>query len=369
MVFRANSKDIHKLLSSVFPAVPGRTTLQILEKFLVETDSGLLTVTASDEQIRLKASIPVESDQNIAAVIDAKFLLDLVSSFQDTTVTCQKESDTQLILKTDTGNYEVSYSSADEYPPLKVDDQDTIIELDGQILKSAIDTGAFAITKGAMRVAMQGMSVELTDAGLRFVMTDGHRLVKIVKNNIIFENEDQFTIPERAVTVLPKILHDGAISIRMNKRSAHFKLGAVELFTRLIDEKFPDYNSVIPVQNENHLFLNREALLRSIERMLIFRSGAQPLVKLTIEADSVEVSSEDIDRGSNAKDVLPCNYQGTPMTIGFNTTYLRDVLTHIRAAEVVIKMSTPSRAAVIEPAVQPEDENLLMLLMPLRLNV
>jgi DNA polymerase-3 subunit beta len=145
-------------------------------------------------------------------------------------------------------------------------------------------------------------------------------------------------------------------------------MGDIEFITLLISEKYPAYNSVIPLENENLLKVKTSEIQSSVRRMLLFSSSNSKQVKFALTKDNLEVSSEDIDRGSNAVENILCDYKGETMEIGFNTAYVNDVLSHVNSEDVVFKLHSPTKACIIEPSKTKDTEELLLLLMPVRLN-
>jgi DNA polymerase-3 subunit beta len=271
-------------------------------------------------------------------------------------------------LKTDFGTYNIGYSSHDDFPAIPSVNRDKEIVISGNDLKRAIDQTSFAMSKEDMRPAMTGTLFEFSTDGLRFVTTDGHRLVKYVFKNIKAEKNEQYIIPERAISVLSKLLSESDVKIYLSKTHISFQMGELEFITRLIGEKYPAYGSVIPLENENIMKIKTSELLSSVKRMLLFSSSNSKQVKFTLKKDNLEVSAEDIDRGSNAVENILCDYKGEAMEIGFNTAYVNDVLSHVNNEEVIFKLHSPTKACIVEPSKIKDTEELLLLLMPVRLN-
>jgi len=219
-----------------------------------------------------------------------------------------------------------------------------------------------------MRPAMTGTLLEFSTDGLRFVTTDGHRLVKFVNKNFKSKTEEQYIVPERAISVLAKLLDESDVKIYLSKSNASFHLGDLEFVSRMIGEKYPAYNSVIPLENENKLFVNRAELNSTIRRMMLFSSSSSKQVKFSISSNNLEVSAEDIDHGSDAVENIACKYDGDSLDIGFNTAYVNDILSHVDEENVVFKLHSPTKACIIVPETEKEDEDLMLLLMPVRLN-
>lgn len=368
MEFKVNSEILEKLLSRIIPAVPARTPMPILENFLFEIKDGALTVSATDLEIALRSSINVASDENISMVVPARLLYDIIRSLKETQINFQTDGNAKLKLTTDNGVYNIGFSPAEDFPEIPSVSRDKEISISGKDLKKAIDQTSFAMSKEDMRPAMTGTLFEFTPEGLKFVATDGHRLVKFINKNIKTGADEQYIVPERAIAVLSKLLGEQDVKLYLSKTNVSFVSGELEFISRLIGEKYPAYNSVIPMENENTLIINRTELNDSIKRMMLFSSSSSKQVKFSIDKNNLEVSAEDIDLGSNAVENIKCEYDGDKMDIGFNTQYVSDILNHVNDDTVLFKLHSPTKACIIEPVQVPEDEELMLLLMPVRLN-
>ena len=374
MEFKVNSKELEKLLTKIIPAVPTRTPMSILENFLFEIKDGSLTINATDLEISMKSSINIVSDENVSLVVPAKLIHDILRSLGDTTVYFEITQNGKLNLKTDNGEYSISYLDAQEFPeiPTFPTEADDIYEvgMSGLELKSALDITSFAMSKEEMRPAMMGTFLEFNNDGLRFVATDGHRLVNLFKKNVITEIDDQYVIPEKAISVLQKILDEKDIKIFFSKTHMSFKLNDIELITRLIGQKYPDYKSVIPLENEFDLKLKTKEIHTAIKRMMLFSSASSTKrVKFAISENNLEISAEDIDMGNSGKESVMCEYNGSPIEIGFNSQYVNDILSHLTSEkEIIFKLHSATKAVIIVPSESKENQELMMLVMPVRLN-
>lgn len=375
MEFKVNSKELEKLLGKIIPAVPTRTPMPILENFLFEVKDGLLTIYATDLEISLKSSLSIATEDNIKLVVPARLLNDIVRSLSDTTIHFKLTSNKKINLTTDTGKYVISYLDPDEFPeiPSVTDDKNVKdineVVINGIELRQAFEKTSFAMSKEEMRPAMMGTLFEFTDDGLRFVTTDGHRLVNLLKKNIRANFNQQYVVPERAVSVLLKILDEKDVKIYLTKSYVSFKLNDIELITRLIAQKYPDYNSVIPLENEFALKINTKEIHNSIKRMMLFSTSTTRRVKFSIGKDLVEISAEDLDIGASGEEKVVCEYQGDDLEIGFNSAYVNDVLNHMSDnEEIIFKLHSPTKAVIIVPVEKKENQDLMMLLMPVRLN-
>lgn len=375
MEFKINSKELEKHLSKIFPAVPTRTPMKILENFLLDINDGLLTIYATDMEISLKSFMNVVADENIKIVLPAKLLVDIVKSLKETTINFEvHQKNKKVNLLTETGKYSISYLDAGEFPEIpevKEDEKQeiNIIEINGEELKKAIEKTAFAMSKEEIRPALVGTLFEFSEEGLRFVTTDGHRLVNLLKKNVKAPIKKQYVVPERAINVLSRILDEKEVKAYFTNTYASFKLNDIELISRLISHKYPDYSSVIPLENEYILKVKTLELNDTIKRMMIFSTSNTRRVKFSIKSESIEISAEDVDTGSSGEERVNCEYKGEPMDIGFNSQYMNDILTHLSdSEEVVFKLHSPTKAVIIEPVEKKEDVDIMMLLMPVRIN-
>jgi len=376
MEFKVNSKELEKLLTKIIPAVPTRTPMPILENFLFEIKDGSLTIYATDLEISLKSSINIVAEENINLVIPAKLTYDILRSLGDTTVHFEITKKGKVNITTDNGEYSISYLDPDEYPeipafPTEGTPTDDIYEVDinGIELKNALDVSSFAMSKEEMRPAMMGTLFEFGENGLRFVATDGHRLANILKTNITPDINEQYVVPEKAISVLQKILDEKDIKMYLSKTHISFKLNDIELITRLIGQKYPDYKTVIPLENEFDMKLKTKDIHTSIKRMMLFSTSNTRRVKFSINTNNLEISAEDIDMGNFGKENIECEYNGRPLDIGFNSGYVNDILSHLtNEKEIIFKLHSPTKAVIILPKEQKENQDLMMLIMPVRLN-
>lgn len=375
MEFKVNSKELEKLLGKIIPAVPTRTPMPILENFLFEVKDGQLTIYATDLEISLKSSLNIVTDENVKLVVPARLLNDIVRSLKDTTIHFKLTSNKKINLTTDTGKYSIGYLDPEEFPEIpsigtegNAKDINEVI-ISGTELKEAFEKSSFAMSKEEMRPAMMGTLFEFGEEGLRFVTTDGHRLVNLCKKNIKPDFNQQYVVPERAVSVLIKVLDEKEVKMHLTKSYISFKLNDIELISRLIAQKYPDYISVIPMENEFLMKVNAKEIHESIKRMMLFSTSSTRRVKFSIKKETVDISAEDLDIGASGEEKVPCNYNGEDLEIGFNSAYVNDILNHMSSEEeITFKLHSPTKAVIIEPVVKKENQELLMLLMPVRLN-
>lgn len=216
---------------------------------------------------------------------------------------------------------------------------------------------------------MTGVYVSLDFNKLTFVSTDAHKLVRYNFQNVKSEVSTSFIIPKKALNLLKNALpENGEVTMSFDKANAFFTFGDTHLVCRLIDARYPDYNAVIPVDNPNTLTIKRTDLLSSLKRIAIYANKTTNQVILDISPDSLTISAQDLDFSNEANEQLSCNYEGSPVRIGFNAKFLIEMLSVLESDEVKMELSTPSRAGILLPTEEPEGENILMLVMPVMLS-
>ncbi len=376
MNFKVNSKELEKALSKVFPAVPTKTPVQILENFYFDISDGILSIYGTDLELAAKTTLNIVADGNFRCVISARRLYDTIRSFNDTIVYFDVLEDTKRIkISWEKGEYLLSYISAQEFPeiptfPSTEDESVFSVSINGIDMKYAIEKTLFAVSKESFRPAMMGVLFEFSEEGLRFVSTDGHRLISLLFKNYSVEQPESYVVSSDVITILQKVLDDGEIKMFFTKSHIAFRLNDIEIIARLIDERYPDYKSIIPLENEFEFIFKPSELLPSVKRV---SSVAEALKKVNfnlVEEGDIEINTDDSEMGNFAMEKINGSYKGEDMIIAFNGNYLIEILSHLSDIEQVsMKLRMPNKPVLISPVDEEENRELTMLLMPLRLNV
>lgn len=261
----------------------------------------------------------------------------------------------------------VGHDGAD-YPALPELSDSVSVETDGALLKRAITKTSFAVSRDALRPAMMGIYFQIGRESGKAVATDGHRLVKLQLDHLGSSEDMDFIVPEKAVSLAAKVATDDSCTLTVDSGYAGFDFGDSRVLARLIDEPYPNYQAVIPVDNDKKMTANKDTMLAAVKRVALYSSTMTNQIRLSVEKDSVVISAEDLERASAANETVPCDYDGDSLVIGFNATYLTEVLSNIDAEDVLFEFSSPNRAGVVTPANQKEGETMMMLIMPVMLN-
>lgn len=373
MKFTTSSVTLRDALTTVGGAVPSKSTLPILECILFERDGDTLRLSATDLEISIVQRVAVQFESNGSpkgnrVAVPAKRLLDTLRALPDLPIEFASDDDFGVTLRTDQGMYKMVGHDGADYPALPELAGEQRIETDGSLLRRAIQKTSFAVSKDALRPAMMGIYFQIQPDQGRAVATDGHRLVKLTLEEMTSSTPMSFIVPEKAMTLAGRIATDEPCSIIVDGGHVCFEFSHSRVLARLIDEAYPNYEAVIPVENDRRLLVNRASLLAAVKRVGLYSSSMTNQIRLKIKDNTVEVSAEDIERSSEARETVLCEYDSGELVIGFNAIYLNEVLGNLDADDVVFEFSSPNRAGVVTPQEQQAGEDIMMLIMPVMLN-
>jgi len=371
MKFIVNSAYLLKQLSNINGVITTNPVVPILENFLFELDKGGLTVTASDLQTSMITDLQVESKEKGNIAVPARILLDTLKNLPEQPVTFSIDESTYSIeIISDNGRYKLSGENATDFPKVPNVSNDFSAEISTEVLARAVNNTIFATSNDELRPAMTGVYVNLGDKNTTFVATDGHRLVRYRRSDVKSDNGTSIIIPRKALNLLKATLpsENTEVSLSFNVSNAFFKFGNIRMICRLIDERFPDYENVIPSGNNIKMTIDRTDLLGALKRISIYANKTTHQVRLKITGSELQISAEDLDFSNEANERLSCEHEGEDIEIGFNAKFLIEMLTNIDADQIRLNMSAPNKAGVIVPAEKDKGEDILMLVMPVMLN-
>jgi len=368
MKFSVSSNELNKGLSAVIGAVPSKATLPILETILFESEDGKLKLTATDLEISIIEYIDADIEEDGAVAIPARRLLETLRQLPKIPVFFEVDERRNINFRTDKGNYKLVGDDADEFPEVPNLDDGTLINTTTQLMNNAIHKTLFAVSSDDLRPAMMGVYFQIGTEESKFVATDGHRLVKYTNKDITADKDVNFIVPDKALNLIQKTIDGDECDLTVTEDHARFKSGGTIVITRLINEQYPNYDSVIPRDNDKFLTISKEQMLSTVKRVAIFSSTTTRQIRLQLSSDKLTIRAEDLDMSSEAKETISCEYSDEEMEIGFNAKYLGDVLSNIDDEEVTFEFSSPNRAGIVKPSEENENEDILMLVMPVMLN-
>ena len=373
MRFTISSSLLSNRLQTLSKVINSKNALPILDSFLFEVYNNQIVITASDSETVMKSTLTLdECDGEGTFAVPNRTILDAVKELAEQPLTFDVDTEKCIIqISYQNGIYKFTTQNADEYPRSQsIPDGATVISVDAAILSDNITRSIFATAQDELRPVMNGIYFDLTPEGLAIVASDGHKLVRNKNFSIKSDIPASFIMPKKPADLLKNVLakDSGDVVIKFDDRSAEISFSDGMLACRLIEGRYPNYNSVIPQNNPNQLTIDRKSLIGTLRRVLPSASESSQRIRFHLETGKLVLSSEDIDFATSAKEEIACEYTGQNMNIGFKGSSLTEILNNLDSDEVIIQLADPSRAGIIIPAEQPENEDVLMLIMPMLLN-
>jgi DNA polymerase-3 subunit beta len=371
MQFIVSSSLLLKNLSQISGVVSTNPVIPILENFLIDVADGVLIATASDLQTTAKISIPVEADEAGTIAVPAKIFLETLRNLPEQPISVTIDEETYSIeITSENGRYKVSGANSVDFPRVPAVANAFSISMEANSLNRALSNTLFATSNDEMRPSMSGVFLQLKSDKTVFAATDGHRLVRYQRADLISPNETSILLPRKALQIVKALLPSDKTLLKLNFNSsnAFFEFGNIELICRLIDERFPEYENAIPLNNLNVMTVERLELLNSLKRISIYSNKATNQVRFSIKATELQISAEDVDYSNEASEKLSCEYNGEEMEIGFSSKLMMEMLNNISSNLVDLEMSAPNKAALLIPKTLEDGEEILMLIMPVMLN-
>ncbi len=377
MKFRVNNKYFQQAVQNIVGVVPLKTTVPILADILLELEGNQLKLTGTDLEVSISTTIEVQGESDGSVAVPARMLFEVVKELPDIPLEfeCASEDGGPVTLSTEQGFYRLAGESKEEFPrisvlPESMNGSQTPLTVDAQHFDRMANKALFAVSTDELRTTLMGVFLQVLGDEMRIVATDGHRLVKVEDKTFRSPGfQGETIVPTKALNLLSKNIR-GVEKLNLSLSEDHilFDLGPTTIFSKSIEGQFPSYERVIPIDNDKELIVNRELLSAAVRRVAIFSNSITHQIRLSVAPGTLGVQSEDIEFGGEAKETLESQYSGEPFEVGYNANYLLDVLRHLDTEEVIFKLKDSLSAGLIYPGVQSENEETLMVLMPIRLN-
>jgi DNA polymerase-3 subunit beta len=371
MKFIAPSNELLQHLLTVNGAIISKPIIPILENFLFSIENGKLTIFSTDLDTSMTTELAVESKEDMRVAVPSKMVIDILRTLPDQPVTFNVDNDSYGIeVINNNGRYKMAGLNGTDFPTLPEKSGEGTFNVPSNVLLRAISKTLFAAGNDELRLNLTGLFVEMKEDYVNFVATDANKLVRFTRKDIKPGVEHNFIIPKKPLNLLKTALpnDETMVTIDYNRSNVFFTFGTTQLIARLLDEKYPDYNAVIPTDNANTLTISRSDFLNSISRISLFASKATHQIRLKIAGSELLISAEDIEMANEAQERINCEYEGDDMEIGFNARFLKDMLATIDGENVQMKLSGPSRAGLLVPVENERNEEITMLIMPMMLN-
>lgn len=379
MKFNVSSKALATQLAAVSKVINSKNALSILDNFLLTLQGDTLSITGSDQENVMTATLEVfEPEGEGSVAVPSKRILDMLKEVPGQPLTFYINDDNKEIdIRFLNGHFNFMGIDGNEFPVQdEVRQEARRVTLPAEVVRRGLETTLFAVGTETIRPIMTGVYWDICPLdeneqpmpGITFVGTDTHKLVRYINTSVNPGLTFSFILPPKPAAILRSLIakEEGDIDIEMDDKSAKFTIGTYTLSCRFINGRYPNYNRVIPANNPFELTVDRVSLLNAMKRVSLFASSASSLVRMNIRPNEVLLAAQDLDYTLSAEERVECEYEGNAMTIGFNATYMIEVLGNIPADTVVIRLSDPARPGIFVPLTDLEGENLLMLLMPMQ---
>ena len=373
MRFLVSSTTLFSHLQAISRVINSKNSLPILDCILIELNDGTITMTASDSETTLSTSIEVsEYEGEGRFAISSKTILEALKENPEQPLNFNINTDTmEITVKYPNGKYSMMAQNGDEYPlPKQMGSEVVNLTMAADVMLTGINRCIFATADDELRPVMNGIYFDISQQDVTLVSSDGHKLVRNKSFASTGNEKAAFILPKKPSNILKNILpkEQGDVQICFDDKNAMFTMENYQMTCRLIEGRYPNYNSVIPQNNPHKAIVDRAIFISALKRVSVFSSQASSLIKLSLKENSMTISAQDIDFSTSAEETLTCQYDGKDMSIGFKSSFLIDILNNISSQNVIIELADPSRAGLIVPEEQEENEDLLMLLMPMMLN-
>ena len=373
MKFTISSSKLFSQLQAVSRVINSKNALPILDDVLFDLAGNELKLTASDGETTIRTSVEVEAVEGAGKVASAaKLLLETLKEFSEQPLSFTiDENNFAVSMVSQNGTYSFVGVNGNEYPEMPgAEAEAQVIAMPANVLQAAIEKTIFCTADDELRPVMNGIFFDIAADKVTMVATDAHRLVRYTNTGVQAGAAASFILPKKPASLLKNLLAkaEEEVKVTFGVKNARFEFGSTIVVCRQIEGRFPNYNAVIPQSNQNIVTADRQTLINACKRVAVFANNGTAQLRLALSENQIKISAQDIDFSTSAEETIACSYNGTPMAIGFKAPFLIDLLSSIASADVQLKLADPARAGLILPVENEENEDVLMLLMPMLLN-
>ena len=355
-------------LQRVYAVVPVRSTVPVLTNILLTASDGGLEIMGTDLEVSVRTLVPLDVEESGALAIPARLFYEVVRELPDVPIEFSMTG-LELEVKTEHGRYRFPGLPKEDFPTIHVETDANGLEISTDILTRMVNKTIFAVSTDPLRLALTGVLFNFLDDSLELIATDGHRLVRVRRKNLESGiGPAQAILPTKSLNILLRNV-DASRSIRLQLSENHmvFRLADTVIYSKLVAAKYPNYDGVIPKENEYELVLVKDELAAAVRRVAVFASTMSKAVRFDLQSKTLKVSAEDVDYGGEGEEEITVEYDGPPMEVAYNGQYLLDILRHIDTSQAIFKLHDNQTGALVFPSEQMENEDLMMLIMPIRL--
>ena len=367
IVLKATQEKLLSVLQSVSGIVERRHTLPILANVLIRKSGHALQLTTSDLEIQIRTTADLNGDAgDFTTTVGARKVIDILRTMPSDQTVSLESSQAKLILKGGKSKFTLQTLPAEDFPLVQeAANFGPAFSVPQKTLKALLHQVSFAMAVHDIRYYLNGILFVAEGKQLSLVATDGHRLAFTTATLDVEVPKQEVILPRKTVLEMQRLLSeaDGAIEMRFASNQAKFVFEGMEFVTKLVEGKFPDYNRVIPKNHKNSIILGRQTLLSSLQRTAILTSDKFKGVRLNLDPGSLRVASNNAEQ-EEAVDEMDIDYNGQSIEIGFNVSYLIDVLLNMEQEMVKLELTDANSSALITI---PEDNSFKYVVMPMRI--
>ena len=365
-----SSSELLRGVMAVAKAIPAKSALPILENFLFDLNGNILEITASDTELTLKTQIEVESTSEEGKIaVPAKHMMDLLKELPDQPLTINTTSDSSFVCSWASGESTLPYFPAEDYPAITGTDETAVtIQFPAQNLTEGIASTIYATADDEIRPAMNGILFDIDPSSTTLVASDAHKLICYTTTEVQASEKASFILHKKPASILKAIIGKDieTVEVTFDSKNATFKFGQTLVICRLVVGKYPKYRDVIPQNNSNILKIDRAQFLNTVKRISVCANKASNHIKLDLQPGSLEISAQDLGFSIAAYEKIQCQYDGEPLTIGFKSPFIIEILSNMNCSEIVMKFLDSKRAALVVPAEEETDSDKIWgIIMPI----
>ena len=367
IVLKATQDKVLSVLQSVAGIVERRHTLPILANVLIRKTGSALQLTTSDLEIQIRTTAELDGDAgNFTTTVGARKLIDILRTMPADQTVSLESSQNKLILKGGKSRFTLQSLPAEDFPLVQeAANFGPSFSVPHKTLKELLNQVSFSMAVHDIRYYLNGILFVAEGKQLSLVATDGHRLAFASATLDVEVPRQEVILPRKTVLEMQRLLSDkeGAIEMQFANNQAKFVFDGMEFVTKLVEGKFPDYNRVIPKNHKNAITLGRTALLATLQRTAILTSDKFKGIRLNVEPGLLRMAASNAEQ-EEAVDELEIDYNGDAIEIGFNVTYLIDVLTNMDQDMVKLELADANSSALITI---PDNTTFKYVVMPMRI--
>lgn len=366
MKFSINREQLLKPLQQVASVVERRQTLPVLSNVLLEVSGGRLSLTGTDLELELVARLDLGADaQDGETTVPARKLVDICKSLPAEADIKVESDGERLLIKSGRSRFTLSTLPANEFPNLEEESEGTGFSIPPATLRQLIDRTAFSMAQQDVRYYLNGMLFELGDNKLRTVATDGHRLAMCDAEVEGLKDKAQVILPRKGVMELSRLLGDAAgdVQVTVGKNHVRILAGEITFTSKLVDGKFPEYDRVVPKNSQRLITADRETLKQALGRVAILSNEKYRGIRIQLADGSLSIQANNPEQ-EEAEEEVSVDYAGGELEIGFNVSYLLDVMNTLQGEAVEIALGDSNSSALMA---DPSWRNAIYVVMPMRL--